>query len=172
MDIRANLAIIPDPRMERCKKHQLVDILLLCIVAMVCGVETVEDIHFFGITHMHWLRQYLALPHGIPSADTILRVLARIDHKKFEECFLNWTRGYFRQRAQPGSNINIDGKSVRGSASEGGKAIHVVSAWANELGLALGQVKTSEKSNEITAIPELLAALDVAGCIVTIDAAD
>jgi predicted transposase YbfD/YdcC len=137
---------------------------------MVCGVESIEDINFFGITHIQWLKQYLALPHGIPSADTILRVLARIDYKKFEESFLSWTRGYFRQWAQPGSNISIDGKSVRRSASEEGKAIHLVSAWANELGLVLGQVKTSEKSNEITAIPELLAALDVAGCIVTIDA--
>jgi hypothetical protein len=71
MDIRANLAIIPDPRIERCKKHQLVDILLLCIIAMVCGVESVEDINFFGIAHLQWLQQYLALPHGIPSADTL-----------------------------------------------------------------------------------------------------
>jgi predicted transposase YbfD/YdcC len=130
----------------------------------------VEDINFFGITHLQWLQQYLALPHGIPSADTILRVLARIDHAKFEECFLNWTHGYFRERARPGSVIAIDGKTVRGSATETGKAIHLVSAWANELGLVLGQVKTSEKSNEITAIPQLLAALDLAGCIITIDA--
>jgi predicted transposase YbfD/YdcC len=170
MDIRANLAIIPDPRIERCKKHQLVDILLLCIIAMVCGVESVENITFFGITHLQWLQQYLTLPHGIPSADTILRVLGRIDHTKFEECFLNWTRGYFRERVQPGSVIAIDGKTVRGSASEAGKAIHLVSACANELGLVLGQVKTDEKSNEITAIPQLLAALDLAGCIITIDA--
>jgi len=170
MDIRANLAIIPDPRIERCKKHLLTDILLLCIIAMTCGVESVETITFFGITHIQWLKQYLALPNGIPSADTILRVLARIDHTKFEECFHNWTRGYFRERVQPGSNIAIDGKTVRGSATESGRGIHLVSAWANELGLVLGQVKTAEKSNEITAIPQLLAALDIAGCIVTIDA--
>jgi predicted transposase YbfD/YdcC len=116
------------------------------------------------------LKQYLALPNGIPSADTILRVLARIDHTKFEESLNNWTQGYFRERAQPGSVIAIDGKTVRGSAAQGGKAIHLVSAWADELGLVLGQVKTAEKSNEITAIPELLAALDLAGCVVTIDA--
>jgi predicted transposase YbfD/YdcC len=170
MDIRANLAIIPDPRIERCKKHLLADILLLCIVAMVCGVESVEDINFFGITHIQWLKQYLVLPHGIPSADTILRVLARIDHTKFEECFANWTRGYFKELVQPGSVIAIDGKTVRGSNSETGKAVHLVSAWANGLGLVLGQVKTAEKSNEIAAIPELLAALDVTGCVVTIDA--
>jgi hypothetical protein len=107
------------------------------------------------------LKQYLVLLHGIPSADTILRVLARIGHTKFEECFANWTHGYFKERAQPRSVIAIDGK-----------AIHLVSAWADTLRLALGQVKTAEKSNEITAIPELPAALDVAGCVVTIDAAD
>src|SRR5215510_1079736 len=112
MDIRASLAIIPDPRIERCKKHLLTDILLLSIIAMVCGVESVENITFFGVAHIEWLKLYLSLPNGIPSADTILRVLSRIDHRKFEECFLNWTRGYFRQRAQPGSVIAIDGKTV------------------------------------------------------------
>jgi predicted transposase YbfD/YdcC len=113
MDIRDSLAIIPDPRIERCKKHLLTDILLLCIIAMACGVESVEDIAFFGITHIQWLKQYLALPHGIPGADAILRVLGRIGHAKFEESFLNWTRGYFRERVQPGSVVAIDGKTVR-----------------------------------------------------------
>jgi predicted transposase YbfD/YdcC len=170
MDIRTSLSIIPDPRIERGKKHLLVDILLLCIIAMVCGVESVEDITFFGETHLNWLKQYLALPNGIPSADTILRVLARIDSKKFEECFLSWTRGYFQERVKPGSVIAIDGRTARGSASDEGKAIHLVSAWADEMALVLGQVQTAEKSNEITAIPQLLAALDITGCIVTIDA--
>jgi predicted transposase YbfD/YdcC len=170
MDIKANLAIIPDPRIERCKKHLLTDILLLCIIAMVCGMENVENITFFGINHIEWLKKYLVLPNGIPSADTILRVLGRIDHTKFEECFLNWTCGYFRERVQPGSNIAIDGKTARGSATDTEKGIHLVSAWADKLNLVLGQVKTSEKSNEITAIPKLLAALDLSGCIVTIDA--
>ena len=126
-----------------------------------------ETITFFGITHIQWLKQYLALPNGIPSTDTILRVLARIDHTKFEECFLNWMRGW--ERSQLGYGIAIDGKTVRGSTTESERGIHLVSAWANELGLVLGQVKTAEKSNEITAIPQLLATLDLAGCIVTID---
>jgi hypothetical protein len=113
------------------------------------------------------------LPHGIPSADTILRVLARIDSKKFEECFLSWTRGYFKERVQPSSVIATDGKTAWSSTTgEGEKAIHLVSAWADEMILVLGQVQTEEKSNEITAIPQLLAALDIAGCVVTIDAAD
>jgi predicted transposase YbfD/YdcC len=170
MDIRTNLSIIPDPRIERCKKHLLVDILLLCIIAMVCGVESVEDTVFFGETHYQWLKNYLALPHGIPSADTILRVLGRIDSKKFESCFRDWTSGYFKERARAGSVIAIDGKTVRGSAEGTKSGIHLVSAWAEELHLVLGQVQTREKSNEITAIPELLSALDLAGCVVTIDA--
>ncbi|MDR2177143.1 MAG: ISAs1 family transposase, partial [Treponema sp.] len=170
MDIRTELALIPDPRIDRCKKHNLVDILLLCIIAMVCGVESVEDMVFFGETHQGWLKKYLGLPNGIPSADTILRVLGRIDHRKFEACFLSWTRGYFRERAGAGSVIAIDGKTVRGSESGERKAIHIVSAWADEMGLVLGQVQTEEKSNEITAIPALLGALDISGCIVTIDA--
>ena len=133
-------------------------------------ISVVEDIAFFGLAHIKRLKQYLALPHGIPSPDTILRVLGRIDHKKFEECFLNWTRGYFRERVQSGSVIALDGKTIRGSATETEKGVHLVSARADQLGLVLGQVKTAEKSNEITAIPELLSALDVSGCVVTIDA--
>jgi hypothetical protein len=170
MDIRTEPALIPDPRIDRCKKHQLVDILLLCITAMVCGVESVEDIVFFGETRQAWLKKHLALPNGIPSADTILRVLGRIDRRKFEECFRSWTQGYFKERISPGSIIAIDGKTARGSASGERKAVHIVSAWADELGLALGQIQTEEKSNEITAIPALLEALDISGCIVTIDA--
>jgi predicted transposase YbfD/YdcC len=133
-------------------------------------MENVEDIVFFGETHEDWLRKYLALPNGIPSADTILRVLSRIDRRKFEGCFLSWTCGYFRERVHAGSVIAVDGKTVRGSACEERKAVHVVSAWADQMGLVLGQVQTEEKSNEITAIPALLEALDIAGCIVTIDA--
>jgi hypothetical protein len=169
MDIRANLAIIPDPRTDRCKKHYLADILLLCIIAAVCGVESVEDISFFGITRIQWLKQYLVLPHGIPSADTILRVLARIGRTKFEEIFTNWARGHFTERAQLGPVIAVDGKTIRGSAGETGKAAHLVGARANELSLVLGQVNTTEESNEATAVPGSLAALDAAGCIVTID---
>ncbi|MDR2177872.1 MAG: transposase family protein [Treponema sp.] len=92
MDIRTELALIPDPRIGRCKKHTLVDILLLCIIAMTCGVKSVEDIVFFGETRQGWLKKYPGLPNGILSADTILRVLGRIDHRKFEACFLSWTR--------------------------------------------------------------------------------
>ncbi|MDR1317012.1 MAG: ISAs1 family transposase, partial [Spirochaetales bacterium] len=115
MDIRTEPALIPDPRIDRCKKHNLADILLLCIIAMACGAESVEGIAFFGETHGAWLKKYLALPNGTPSADTILRVLGRIDHRKFEECFRSWTQGYFKERISAGSVVAIDGKTVRGS---------------------------------------------------------
>jgi hypothetical protein len=110
MDIRTELARIPDPRIDWCKKYNLVDILFLFSIAMVCGVESVEDIAFFGETLQAWLKKYLALPNGIPSADTILRVLGRIDHRKFEECFRSWTWGYFKERMSAGSVVAIDGK--------------------------------------------------------------
>ena len=170
MDIREKLEEIPEPRMERCRKHNLVDILLLCIIAMICGETDVESIAFFGECNKQWLKDYLKLPNGIPSADTILRVLSRIDSKRFEDCLRSWMSGYFRDRVQAGSVVAIDGKTVRGSGNSEKKAIHLVSAWSDELHLVLGQVQTEEKSNEITAIPELLVALDLAGCIVTIDA--
>jgi hypothetical protein len=128
MEIRANLSIIPDPRIERRKKHLLVDILLLCIIALVCGVEDIENIAFFGVTRLSWLNRYLALPNGIPGADTIRRLLARIDPHKVRGLFHGLDRGYFKERAGAGSVI----------------------AWAGELSLVPGQVQTAEKSNEIT----------------------
>jgi hypothetical protein len=107
MDIRTKLSIIRDPRIERGKKHLLVDILRLCIIAMVCGVEDIENIAFFGITHIQWLKNYLVLPQGIPRADPILRVLARIDREQFESCFMDWTRGYFKERAGAGTDMEV-----------------------------------------------------------------
>ena len=168
MDIRTELARIPDPRIDRGKKHNLVDSLLLCSIAMVCGREHGEDGVFFGETHEEWLRKYLGLPNGIPSADTIVRVLGRIDRRKFEDCFRSWTCGYFRERVGTGSVSAVDGKTVRGSVSEERNAVPIVGAWAE----GMGQAQTEEKSNEITAIATLLKALDSSGCMVTIDAAD
>ena len=169
MEIRKLLERIPDKRIDRCKKHNLADILLLCIIGMVCGQTDVESIVFWAELEESWLKKYLKLPHGIPSADTILRVLRQIDSKRFAECLTSWVGGYFQQH-RDGSIIAIDGKTVRKSDDGERKAIHLVSAWADELRLVLGQVQTEEKSNEITAIPELLRALDVSGCIITIDA--
>lgn len=175
MDLLEALGTIEDKRVERCKKHELQDILLLCLLAVLCGQNDVEGIVMFGQTRIQELKHYIPLKNGIPSADTILRVLARLDSKQFEAAFLSWTKDYFKETSvkNPMAHpcIAIDGKTVRKSNTEAaGKGIHLVSAWASELGIVLGQIKTKEKSNEITAIPELLIAMDLKGIIVTIDA--
>jgi predicted transposase YbfD/YdcC len=164
------LSIITDPRVDRTKDHLLHDILLIAILAMLCGAETFVDFQDFGKAKETWLRTFLKLPHGIPSHDTFGRVFALLDPKQFAECFCHWTQSLRRSFAQ--EIVAIDGKTVRRSydRAQGQSAIHMVSAWASENGLVLGQIKTAEKSNEITAIPALLRALELRGCIVTIDA--
>jgi predicted transposase YbfD/YdcC len=161
--------VIEDPRVERTKQHQLVDIILIAILGVVCGAEGWVEIASFGNTKEAWLKTFLDLPNGIPSHDTFGRVFARIDPKQFEECFLNWVRGVTEKIT---GVIAIDGKTLRRShdAANGKKALHLVSAWAAENRMVLAQVAVDEKSNEITAIPELLKLLDLEGCIVTIDA--
>jgi predicted transposase YbfD/YdcC len=164
------LSLIADPRVDRTRQHSLHDILLISILAMLCGAETFVDFADFGQAKEPWLRTFLELPHGIPSHDTFGRVFAAIDPQQFAECFSQWTQGLRRSFAQ--EIVAIDGKTVRRSHDrrKGQSAIHMVSAWASENGLVLGQIKTAEKSNEITAIPALLRALELGGCIVTIDA--
>jgi len=137
---------------------------------MLCGAETFVDFEDFGQAKEPWLRTFLELPHGIPSHDTFGRVFAALDPQQFAECFRQWTQSLRRNFAP--EIVAIDGKTVRRShdRSQGQSAIHMVSAWASENGLVLGQIKTAEKSNEITAIPALLRALELGGCIVTIDA--
>ena len=161
---------LEDPRREYLVEHRLLDIVALTICAVVCGAEGWDDIEAYGRSKLDWLKTFLALPNGIPSHDTISRVFARLEPSKLQECFVNWVKTVAQLSA--GEVIAIDGKRVRGSYDRGkGKgAIHMVSAWASENRLALGQVKVADKSNEITAIPKLLNILDIAGCIVTIDA--
>lgn len=161
---------ITDPRIDRTKLHKLIDILVIAICATICGAETWEEFELFGQAKHDWFKTFLQLPNGIPSHDTFRRVLARIDPDQFRQCFLNWVRSVYE--ITQGQVIAIDGKQPRGSRDRraGKSAINMVSAWANENRLVLGQVKTDEKSNEITAIPQLLEMLEVAGCIVTIDA--
>jgi predicted transposase YbfD/YdcC len=163
-------ATLPDPRVARTRFHALTDILFIAVCALLCGAESFDDIEDWGRTKEAWLRQHLALPHGIPSHDTFNRVFARLDPEAFTTCFLQWVEGF--RVATPGEIVALDGKTLRHSFdTAGGRgAIHVVSAWASENRLVLGQVKVSEKSNEITALPALLALLEVQGCIVTIDA--
>jgi predicted transposase YbfD/YdcC len=160
---------LPDPR-EDNSRHKLLDIITIVLCASICGAEKWNDIEIFGIAKESWFRKFLELPHGIPSHDTFGRVFALIYPDQFNRCFLSWI-----QAINPGCEqeiINIDGKTLRRSHDEsnGKSAIHMVSAWANTAGLTLGQVKVDDKSNEITAIPELLELLEIEGCIVTIDA--
>ena len=159
---------LEDPRRDN-RRHQLIDIVFITICAVICNAESWEDIEQFGHSKEGWLRKYLKLPHGVPTEDTFARVFAALEPKELNRCFLGWVSAVHQWKAQ---TINIDGKCVRGSRDEpnGKSAIHIVSAWARESGLSLGQVKVDEKSNEITAIPELLELLDLKGSLVTIDA--
>jgi predicted transposase YbfD/YdcC len=168
--LTAHFAQIPDPRVDRTKDHQLLDILVIAICAILCGANDWVGIATFGTSRLAWFRTFLELANGIPSHDTFGRVFARLDPEAFAQAFLNWTQA-IRDVLQA-EVIAIDGKTLRRSYDKGlGKgAIDMVSAWATATHLVLGQRKTAEKSNEITAIPELLRVLEVAGCIVTIDA--
>jgi predicted transposase YbfD/YdcC len=166
-----HFAGVLDPRKDtHNKRHLLSDILVITILAVLCGAETWTDIAEFGKAKHKWLKSFLALPHGIPSHDTFGDVFARLDSKALEASFMSWVQSLLT--LTKGEIIPIDGKTLRGSYSkrDGRRAIHMVSAWASANGLVLGQLKTAEKSNEISVIPELLGMLDVTGCVVTIDA--
>jgi predicted transposase YbfD/YdcC len=159
---------ISDLRDTNDIKHKLIDIVVTTVLAVLCGANTWNDIEDFGKSKEEWLRKFLELPFGIPSHDTFNRVFSMLDPKEFHECFREWVSTLYEKIAR--EIISVDGKTVRRSKSKNKSAIHVVSAWANKNKLVLGQIKVDEKSNEITAIPELLKALDINGCIVTIDA--
>lgn len=161
---------LPDPRVARTQRHLFHEILMISLCASLCGADGFVAIADFGRARREWLETFLALPGGIPSHDTFNRVFAMIDPGAFAECFAAWTSDL--QAKSDGRLVAIDGKRVRGSFDEatGKAAIHMVSAWASRGGLALGQVKVDEKSNEITAIPRLLEMLDAEGSVVTIDA--
>jgi predicted transposase YbfD/YdcC len=163
------LSQVPDPRLDRTKLHQLVDILVIAVCATICAAETWEEIAEFGQAKESWFRKFLALPNGIPSHDTFRRVFLRLNPQKLQEAFLGWVRGV--AEVTEGEVVAIDGKQVRGARTADGKeGLRIVSAWACEQRLVLGQLKTAEKSNEITAIPVLLELLELKGCIVTVDA--
>ncbi len=166
-----SFATLHDPRVDRTKEHLLLDIVLIAICAVVCGAEGWVEVAEFGEAKQAWFSRFLKLPNGIPSHDTFGRVFAALDAAEFERCFLEWVQAVNVLTA--GQVIAIDGKTLRRSHDRrhGKAALHMVSAWASANGLVLGQVATDAKSNEITAIPELLRLLDLKGCIVTIDAA-
>jgi predicted transposase YbfD/YdcC len=159
---------LPEHRMDRKKLHLAEDIVFMTLAAVICGADTWEEIAEFGHSKKEFLQSILSLKNGIPSPDTFNRFFAGLDTKVFETLFLSWVKGLCNQNS---GVIAIDGKTIRGSRSKGNKsAIHMVSAFAAVNSLVLGQVKTNQKSNEITAIPELLKVLDIEGCIITIDA--
>lgn len=167
----SHFSCIIDPRKNtHNKRHQLSDILVLTILASICGAETWTDVEEFGKSKLLWLKSFLQLPYGIPSHDTIGDLYARICPSQLQEGFLSWVQSVVEVTG--GDIIPIDGKTLRRSydRAEGRGAIHMVSAWSSANGVVLGQLKTEEKSNEITAIPKLLGMLDIKGCTVTIDA--
>jgi predicted transposase YbfD/YdcC len=168
--IEEHFGQVKDPRKDRTKQHMLVDILVIAICAIICGAEGWVDIELYGNSKLTWLKTFLALPHGIPSHDTFGRVFSMIDAQQFQLAFYEWVLAV--NEIIRGQIINIDGKCLRGSDDQklGKRAIYMVSAWATENEIVLGQRKVDEKSNEITAIPELLKMLAISGCIVTIDA--
>jgi predicted transposase YbfD/YdcC len=163
-------ADLPDPRMERCRAHQLNDIIVTAILSVICGAEHFTEMEAFGEATEDWLRTFLKLDNGIPSHDTFARVFALISPAAFNERFVEWMAAV--RSATADEVIAIDGKTARRSHNKGKgqSAIHLVSAWATRNRLTLGQIKVDEKSNEITAVPELLRLLNLKGCIVTMDA--
>lgn len=163
----------PDPRRSSQCEHDLLDILVIAICAVVCGQDTWTDIAHYGEDHYDWLKTFLRLPNGIPSHDTFRYVFTRLDPDDFQHRFLPWVAALSRDSEAddaPLRHIALDGKTARGSRGPGRTALHLVSAWAAHNHLTLGQVATDGKSNEITAIPRLLQILELTGAIVTIDA--
>jgi predicted transposase YbfD/YdcC len=162
---------LKDPRIERAKKHRLIDILVIALGSIMVGGDGFQDMELFGQSKRAWLEGFLDLSNGIPSHDTFGRVFARLDPKQFHQCFLSWTQSV--SALTQGTVVSLDGKTVKASFDRATalSPVHLVSAWCSQNGgLVMGQLKTQSKSNEITAIPELLKLLAVKGCIVTIDA--
>lgn len=168
-EIELHFREIADPR-DSNRRHTLLDIILIAICAIICGADSWVEVEAFGQRKLEWLKQYLELDNGIPSHDTFGRLFARIDPEAFQRSFAAWIQAI--QTITKGQVIALDGKQLRGShdLDREKRAIYMVSAWASANHLVLGQRKVAEKSNEITAIPELLELLDIEGCIVTIDA--
>lgn len=161
---------IKDPRVDRHKKHLLMDIVALTLFAIMSGAQTFDEIELFGKLHKKWLKKYLQLPNGIPSHDTINRLLSSLDPEILQKSFIDWigkVKGYINENV-----VAIDGKTIKGShqSSKGLKALHILSAYSCANGLSLGQLKVDGKTNEITIIPELIEQLAIDGAIITIDA--
>ncbi len=159
---------LPDPRVDRTKDHELIDLLVIAICTLLCAGESFNDMEDFGKAKADWFKTFLTLRHGVPSHDTFNRLFAALDPQAFGDCFVRWTQSLRTAVAQ--EIVALDGKALRRALSGDQSIKCVVSAWAESNSLVLGQLKVSDKSNEITALPALLRALELAGCIVTVDA--
>lgn len=169
-DLLSHFTDLEDPRVDRTKRYPLIEIIFLIISATISGCEGWKSIRDFGLLKLDWLRQFFPYDNGIPVDDTLARVMRKLDTKQFANCFTSWMQSIAEKT--DGDVIAIDGKTLRRShdSSSNKSAIHMVSAWSSANGVVLGQEKTAEKSNEITAIPKLLNSLAIKGCIITIDA--
>jgi len=168
LSIKSQFRKLRDPRRRHCREHRFLDLIVIAICAVVGNADSWRAIALWGRTHKSWLKRYLALPHGIACHDTFRRLFQRLDPHVFETCVRQWLldlSGVLKV-----SHIAIDGKTLRGSGSDCLGPLHLVSAWATEYHVSLGQVAVDRKSNEITAIPKLLEVLDLHGALVTIDA--
>ena len=182
LDFQSHFAHVEDPRIQRRQLHRLTDILFLAVCATLAGADGPSDIEDFGKQKIDWLRRFIELPHGVPSHDTIGRVFALIQPASFQQAFLHWVQDFWpetlddaKEEDGGGDDIHcipIDGKTLRGShrRKQGQNPLHLVSAWSAKNQVTLGQVAVDEKSNEITAIPDLLKRLELCGAIVSIDA--
>ncbi len=178
LDFTAHFSEVDDPRINRSRIHELLDILFVCVAGTIAGCDGPSDIEEFAKTQLQWCRKFVRLKNGAPSHDTIGRVISLIKPDQFQKAFLAWITalvendGDSADNDQPPRFVPIDGKTLRGSGGSKSRAnpLHVVSAWATEQGMTLGQVAVDSKSNEITAIPKLLEMLELKGAIVSIDA--
>jgi predicted transposase YbfD/YdcC len=171
--IGSHFESLSDPRHTRNRKHLLVDIVVIAVCGLVCGCDGPTAIHRWAANRLDWLKQFLTLTNGVPSRDCIRRLLMALQPEAFQKCFRDWvTTAIETDGSRPARLVAIDGKTCRRShdAGHGLGPLHIVSAWASEEGIALGQVATEEKSNEITAIPLLLKQISLADTVVTIDA--
>src|SRR3954452_20992550 len=170
VSIKQHFARLKDPRINRRKRHLLIDIIVIAVCAVICGCDSWPRIALFARKRRQWLQTFLELPNGVPSHDTFERVFARLNPEAFQSCFRQWMQTLAELLGV--KHIAIDGKTLRGSgqASTHLGPLHLVSAWATQNHLTLGQVAVADKSNEITAIPRLLELLELSGAIVTIDA--